>query len=231
MDIAESIAAKLNETEETPVRTIERIVKVLGEERALALANEAIKINTADGGMQTDDGERCRTLGGMFFKLTKNQVTSRQRWFIFNSTGPAKPAPKIKPISWQECEQLSTEAINATKGEISTVKITLSGQPGRIIEKKTVVITAMQSSKAPSLPKGLPQPSGGPTTYVVYIAMKQWCKVKDSLARNLEDKLIVEGYPAFDKRIGQTGAMTVYCQSATTKLIQQAQREELNSTT
>jgi hypothetical protein len=66
---------------------------------------------------------------------------------------------------------------------------------------------------------------------VVYIAMKQWCKVKDSLVRNPEDKLIVEGYPAFDKRIGQTGAMTVYCQSATTKLIQQAQREELNSTT
>jgi hypothetical protein len=226
LNIADSIATSLNETEETPVRTIERIVKVLGEERALALANEAIKISTADGGMQTDDGERRRTLGGIFFKLTKNQATSRERWFIFNSTGPVKPTPKIKPISWQECEQLSTEAINATKGEISTVKITLIGQPGRIIEKETVVITAMRSSKAPSLPKWLPQPLGDPTTYVVYIAMKQWRKVKDSLEHNPDDKLIVEGYPAFDKRIGQTGAMTVYCQSATTKLIQQAQREK-----
>jgi len=223
LNIADSIAARLNETEETPVHTIERIVKVLGEERALALLDEAIKIDTEGGGMRTDDGERCRTLGGTFFKLTKNQVTSRQRWKIFNSTGPAQPAPKIEPISRQECEQLSTEAINSTQGEISAVKLTLIGQPGRVIEKETVVITAMQSSKAPSLPKGLPQPSGDPTTYVIYIAMEQWHNVKDSLARNPEDKLIVEGYPAFDKRIGQTGAMTVYCQSATTKLIRQAQ--------
>lgn len=226
MNIADSIAARLNETEETPVHTIERIVKVLGEERALALLDGAIKIKTEDDGMQTDDGKRHRTLGGIFFKLTKNQVTSRQRWKIFNSTGPAQPAPKIEPISWQECEQLSTEALNSTKGHISAVKITLVGQPGRIIEKETVVITAMQSSKAPSLPKGLPQPPGDTTTYVVYITMEQWHEVKDLLARNPEDRLIVKGYPTFDKRIGQTGAMTVYCQSATTKLIQQAQREK-----
>lgn len=226
MNITDKIAASLNEKEETPVRTIERIVKVLGEERALTLVSEAIKINTEDGGMQTDDGERRRTLGGIFFKLTKDQITSRERWLIFNSTGTTKPAPKIKPISWQESEQLSIEAINSTKGEVSTVKITLIGQPGRIIEKETVVITAMQGSKAPSLPKGLPQPPGDPTTYVVYIAMKQWRKIKDSLNHNPEDTLIIEGYPAFDKRIGQTGAMTVYCQNATTKLIQQAQREK-----
>jgi hypothetical protein len=31
LNIADSIAARLNETEETPVRTIERIIKVLAD--------------------------------------------------------------------------------------------------------------------------------------------------------------------------------------------------------
>ena len=83
----------------------------------------------------------------------------------------------------------------------------------------------MQNSKAPSLPKVLPQPPGDPTTYIVYIAMKQWRKVNSSIKQNSEDKLIIEGYPVFDKRIGQNGAMTIYAQSVTTTLIQQAKRE------
>ncbi len=83
----------------------------------------------------------------------------------------------------------------------------------------------MQNSKVPSLPKGLPLPPGDSTTYIVYIAMKQWRKVKKSINQNPEDKLIIEGYPIFDKRIGQSGAMTIYAQSVTTTMIQRAKRE------
>lgn len=35
--------------------------------------------------------------------------------------------------------------------------------------------------KAPSLPKGLPQPPGQPTTYLVFITQKQWRKAKASI--------------------------------------------------
>lgn len=58
------------------------------------------------------------------------------------------------------------------------------------------------------------------------IARKQWNKVKDSFNQHPDDKLIIEGYPVFDKRIGQTGTMTLYAQSMTTKLLEQARREQ-----
>ena len=60
---------------------------------------------------------------------------------------------------------------------------------------------------------------------MVYIALKQWQKVKEPFTQNPDDKLIVEGYPLFDKRIGKTGAMTIYAQSVTTTHMQRAQRE------
>jgi hypothetical protein len=220
-NITQKIIKALSETEEAPVIAIERIVKILGEDRAITILEEAFKIETGDG-LLTDDGARRRTLGGVFFKLVKNQTTPQERGKIF---GP-RPAigPKSKPITWEDGKRLSNEVIKLSKGEATEVKVTIIGRPGRIIEKETVVITSMQNSKPPTLPKGLPTPPGDPTTYVIYIATKQWRKVKDSI-ENPDDKLIVEGYPIFDKRIGKSGAMTIYAQNVTTKLIQQAQRE------
>jgi hypothetical protein len=102
------------------------------------------------------------------------------------------------------------------------VKITPVGRPGRIVEKGSVVLTTMQSSKAPTLPRGLPEPPGEPMTCVVYIAGKQWRKVAEAI-RDPQDKLIVEGYPAFDKRLG---ALVVFATSvATVKNLQAARRE------
>jgi hypothetical protein len=224
LSTSQKIAAALGETEKAPLATIERLIKIIGEERAQALLDEALKVE-AEGGMLTDDGSKRRTPGGVFFKLAKNRTASRERWLIFSSTRPTKPKPKPQPITWAESEHLSNEALKLPKGEASTVKVTIIGRPGRIIEKEGVVITSMQNSAPPSLPKALPKPPGDPTPYIVYISMKQWKKVRQSIQDNPEDKLIVEGYPVFDKRIGQHGAMTIYAQNTTTTLIQQARRE------
>ena len=110
------------------------------------------------------------------------------------------------------------------------MKLTLIGPPGRVIEKGELVITSFESSKISTLPKGLPQPPSEPTTYVIYIARKQWNKVKDSLNQHPDDKLIVEGYPVFDRRIGQTGTITLYALSTTTKLLEQGRREQQKTT-
>jgi len=45
MNVAEKIAADPGETEKIPRKTIRRIVKVLGEERAPALLEETIRIH------------------------------------------------------------------------------------------------------------------------------------------------------------------------------------------
>ncbi|NJN97952.1 MAG: hypothetical protein HC875_29690 [Anaerolineales bacterium] len=226
MSTAQKIAAELGETEHTPIKTIERIVKVLGEERALALLDETLKIE-ADGGMLTEDGSQRRTPGGVFFRLVKAGTTGQERGLIFlPKQQPAAPKAKPQPLNPEEWLAVSNEALKLTKGEISKVKITVIGRPGRVIEKGEVVITSMENTKVPSLPSGLPAPPSEPTTYLVYIAQKQWRKVKDSLNQNADDKLIVEGYPVLDKRIGQGGTLTVYAHNTTTKLLDQAKREQ-----
>jgi hypothetical protein len=219
-EVVQKIATALGETNETPLAEIRRAIEVLGEEKALGILGETLKVE-AEEGLLTDDGQRRRTLGGIYFKLVKNQTTPKERGRIF---GPSSRVPP-KYYTWEESKELSTKALTLPKGEVIEVKVNIVGRPGRVIEKSTVVITSMQNSLPPNLPNGLPVPAKDPTTYIVYIAMKQWSKVKDSINNNPNDKLIIDGYPAFDKRIGQTGAMTIYAQSVTTQMLQQERRE------
>ena len=59
----------------------------------------------------------------------------------------------------------------------------------------------MKGKEPPSLPKGLPTPpANSAVTWAVFIATKQWAKVKDSLQSNGEDQLIIEGYPLIDPK-------------------------------
>jgi len=219
-EVVQKIATTLGETSETPLAEIRRVIEVHGEEKALSILDETCKIEVGDG-MLTDDGKKRRTLGGIYFKLVKNQSTPKERGKIF---GPSSRIP-LKYFTWEESKELSNEALKLPKGEVTEVKVNIIGRPGRVIEKSTVVITSMQNSQPPNLPKGLPVPTSDPTTYIVYIAMKQWSKVKDSIEKNPDDKLIVDGYPAFDKRIGKNGAMTIFAQSVTTQKLQQTHRE------
>jgi hypothetical protein len=221
-DLPQKIADTLGETNPVPLKQIRRIVEILGESRAQTLLDEALDIEAA-GGMLTADGKRRRTPGGVFFKLAKDKATPEERRTIFPPPKRKKKA-KPKPPEPGELARLANEALKG-EGEVTTVKLTIIGRPGRIIEKESVMITSMQSSKPPTLPKGLPRPPGDPTVYVVYIALKQWRKVQVSIQNDPNDKLIVEGYPVFDKRIGQGGVMTVYAQSVTTVEMQHRQRE------
>jgi hypothetical protein len=221
LTIVEKISAALSEAEAQPVAEIERVIQLLGEERALTILDETLKIE-AEGGMLTDDSSHRRSPGGVFFKLVKSQTTPKERGKIFGARGSIPPKP---PVTWEESALLSNEVLQLPKGEANVVKVTLIGRPGRIIEKNNVVITSMQNNKAPNLPKGMPKPPADPTIYVVYMALKQWEKVKETVAKNSADELIIEGYTMFDKRIGQNGAMTIYAQNVTSKLLQQARRE------
>jgi hypothetical protein len=215
---AADIARQLDET--NPV-AIEQIVQHLGADAALAFLQEALEIE-AQGGMQLPDGSRRRTPGGVFFYIIKGRVPRETRGLIWPHLGkkPKKKKQKIEPLPWEECLKLVPEALEHP-GEATTVKITLIGRPGRIIEKGNVVLTTMQGTRAPTLPKGLPEPPDEPTTYVVYIARKQWRRVAEAI-QDPQDKLIIEGYPAFDKRLE---AITVFAMNVTTKNLQAARRQ------
>lgn len=97
-----------------------------------------------------------------------------------------------------------------------TAKLTLIGRPGRVIRAGDCVITTLQSSgKLLTLPKGLPAPPAQPTTFVVYIAAKQWRKVEAALA-DPDEVLIIEGVPVYDERLP---GLALLAQSVATKAL------------
>jgi len=219
---AARVARELNETDPAAIGQIVRIVECLGAEAALAFLRETLETE-ARGGMMLRDGSRRRTPGGTFFYLVKGRISRQDRATIWpHLAQPAgKKKQKVEPPAWEESLLLAPEAMKE-KGEATTVKITLIGRPGRIVEKQDVVLTTMQNTKPPTLPRGLPAPPAEPTTYVVYIARKQWIKVAEAL-QVPDDRLIVEGYPVFEKRLG---AMVVLVSSATTKNLQATARQD-----
>ncbi len=217
---AVAIAQQLDETNPVAVEQIELIVQHIGAEAALALLQETLAAE-AQGGMMLPDNTRRRTPGGVYLYLAKGRIPYAVRVQIwpYLKTQAKSHKPQVEPLSPEEWLALATEALQQA-GEATTVKITLIGRPGRIVEKTDVVLTTMQDTKAPTLPKGLPAPPAEPTTYVVYIARKQWLKVAEAI-QDPDDKLIVEGYPAFEKRLG---AVAVFATNVTTKALQAAQR-------
>ena len=103
------------------------------------------------------------------------------------------------------------------------MKLLLVGRPDMhtTIMQPGYVQTTVQLSRAPFLPKGLPAFPEQPTTYVLYIATKQWKRVADAL-HDPEDVLVVEGAPAVD---ASQQSIAVYVTMCTTKKLQAARRQ------
>jgi hypothetical protein len=78
------IAEALGETKSGPLTQIKLIIKLCGEDFAYKLLQEAQTIY-AEGGMLTSNGERPRTLGGIYFYLARQQVPKEHRSTIFIS--------------------------------------------------------------------------------------------------------------------------------------------------
>ena len=87
--VVRRIAAELGETEAQPLTHIARIVRTLGEERALALLARAETVE-AQGGLRLPDGRR-RTKGGVFFRLAREETSPQERAQIWPWTRGPKP--------------------------------------------------------------------------------------------------------------------------------------------
>ena len=90
--VVERIASDLGETAGQALGQIRGIMRVLGEERARQLVQQA-KAVEVQGGLLVPDGSRRRTLGGVFFKLARDQASPAERdriWLPKNR----RPKPK-----------------------------------------------------------------------------------------------------------------------------------------
>jgi hypothetical protein len=68
----------------------------------------------------------------------------------------------------------------------------------------------MKGKAPPSLPKGLPTlPANSAVTWSVFIATKQWAKVKESILANQADQLMIEGYPLIDPKSQASVVLTL----------------------
>lgn len=215
--VADQIAAQLGETAFAPRRQIRRIVAVLGVAQTQALLTEALAIE-ARGGLLLPDGSRRRTPGGVFFQLVKARVTARQRWLLFRRPPPRRnketaQAPAEPSLTWASRLPAARAALQQ-QGAIEDVKIILVGRPGVVVTRPNCVITAMSSTRGPSLPKGLPVIPETPTTYTVYIAHPHWGRVAEAMT-NPDDSLVVEGWAAFDPELE---GIAVFATFVTTQL-------------
>src|ERR687886_2448355 len=170
-ELVRTIAQQLGETQPGPINQIRRVVQRLGPEAALAFLQETQQIE-AQGGMHLADGSRRRTPGGVCFTLVKDRVSAKDRGAIFVSAAKRRPhsAPPAPQPAPAPSPRIAIGEIPNTTGEIRTVKITLIGRPGPTVAKNGYILTSMQTTKTPSLPKGLPAPPTSPTSYTVYIA-------------------------------------------------------------
>lgn len=240
--IAATIAYCLDEEDYIPSITILNFVRHVGNRQAWAVLNEALQIE-AQGGLLTHDGSRRRTLGGVFFVLAKNQVDSKSRYRIFHPKDSStseiasqEDATTIKPdlVKPQPVEPPRHETITwETRGDgvglapndlgkATSAKVTIIGRPDNIIDRgNTIILMFAHQKPFPSLSRDLPVPEAMPkTTYVVYVAAKQWRSVAEK-AQNPEDILIIEGCQLWD---AEYEALAVYTSSITTNLQQQAKR-------
>ena len=244
-EVATRIAEQLGETEEEPRKTIYKIVKKLGTDEALRFVQKTLEVEAA-GGIMVPDQSRRRTIGGVFFYLVKTEAPPEITKHIFRKKIPIKkakpqkeqaakavttPAPEVAPptppFTWADRVAVLAEIPSKERGEVRSVKITLIGRPGRIVERGQCIITTMQqqTTKLPPLPKGLPIPTPDqiePTLFAVYIAVKQWNKVAEAI-KDPEDVLIVEGIQLLDKKL--PNAIAVFASNVTTKKLQATQRQ------
>jgi hypothetical protein len=230
--LAQQIAQALGETEKKPIAQILIIIEKCGIEFAQAMLAETLVVE-AQGGMMLPDKSRRRTIGGIFFHLSRRKMPNELARAIFPSyyggrtkSNFKKKTPKaepslLPPLNWTERAAVIQPLLDE-KGVLTTVKVTLIGRPGQIdTSHKDVVITTMSHiAKSATFPKGVPPPPETPTLYTVYISAKQWQKVKDSIS-DPEDALIIEGTCAYDDEIG---GMAVFVMNLTSKLLESKKR-------
>ena len=237
--VATALADELGEPDAGARYRLWQITRTLGEEGAQTLLQETQRIEAA-GGLLIGDQSRRRTPGGVYFHLARERLQGDPAFLWIFGYGPrskrvkamsapeeesALPVPSTPPFVWTERQALTDDAVQDPGGS-STMKVTLVGRPGQIIEKDDFILTSMPTMKLPDLPKGIPIPSDAPTTQIlVYIALKQWRKVAVAIA-NPDDVLIVEGFAIYEPQIK---GMAILTSTVTTKLLQQAKKQAPSS--
>jgi hypothetical protein len=220
-EVIAHLAATLAARDGAQFDVVARIVRVCGPEQALAWLHEAQSIECA-GGLLTDDGRCRRTPCELFCALALDHLLStgqRQRaYMLFGVYQRPKLIPALPPATWDDRGEMLRE-IGGEPGKVHTVKVTLTGRPTRFVERQGFALLLLHhENPLEALPQGVPTPpSISPTRYIVYIAARQWMKVRGAL-QNPDIGLTIEGTPLHDQA---HQAISVFATKVTPKLLSQ----------
>jgi hypothetical protein len=228
MNISESVDAALikqiaDELNEPNLDLIGKVIAVIGSQRAQEFLQKTLAIEES-GGMTVSDKSRRRSPGGVFFYTVRHTIPKAEAKQIWPPApkGQAQMQPQaVKAPTWDEVKQLIQQAVKSS-GEATTVKITLVGRPGKVVQQEACVVLTMKGKPPGALPKGVPTPpANSAITWAVFIANKQWNTIKNSIQTNEDDQLIVEGYPVVDPKSGTSVVLATNCKSM---LLERAKR-------
>jgi hypothetical protein len=217
--------------QEPKVALLRQVLRTLGADRCATILADTLQCE-AHGGMLTKDGTRRRTPGGVFFQLVKDRATAKERWRLFprpaspHPHAPSQPQGPPQGLPWDDVATIIRTLTTTPAGEARTMKLTVIGRPGRIETRGQAVGFRLQGKPPGSLPRGLPPvPATPPMTWNVLVALRQWNRVKDSLAAHPDDQLIIEGYPLM-----QGTQHVLLAQSCVSMLQQRAQKQAQRDT-
>jgi phosphorylated adapter RNA export protein len=103
--MAEVTVDTLAEALQEPKRALLlKVLRTLGQDRVTAILADTLQCE-ATGGMQTKDGTRRRTPGGVFFQLVKDRATPQERRRLFPRLAPQHRQGQPQqhpPASWTQ---------------------------------------------------------------------------------------------------------------------------------
>jgi hypothetical protein len=164
----------------------------------------------------------------VFFRLIKESMGRRAYRYVFRSRPPH--TLRWQPLPTFVWEQRSTllAGLLTQKGALDSVKVILIGRPGAIASYKGCVVTTLEPTRSPSLPRGLPAVPPTPTPHVVYISRRHWTAVAPQLI-DPDQVLVVEGWATFDP---QLAGLAVFALKVHAQLSQSAKnRQQKRGTT
>ncbi|MBV7331901.1 hypothetical protein KFU94_27460 [Chloroflexi bacterium TSY] len=210
MTLANEIIEALDER--PAAKMVRDTVTTIGLERANAFFQQTLEIE-ANGGMETANGKRRRTPGGVFLYLVRKNVSTEERKAIFPKNGKpsanrkkkssAKPA--VDPLKWEDALKYARALLQHEKGQARSVEVKLIGRPAKVAKTQSCMVVMMEGKGAPkSLPKGLPTPPEQSQSFAVFISNKHWKKASEELKVSKNAELLVRGHPVFQPEKAMT---------------------------
>jgi hypothetical protein len=132
---------------------------------------------------------------------------------------PPPPPPPARAATREEIIAAVPTLLDCP-GEMRSMRVHITGRPNAVEQREQTVMFALELTKFPPMPRGLPEPPPLPQTYLVFVGLKQWKRVAEAIA-NPDDFLIIEGICAYDPELGR---QVLYVNSITTKLLEDAKR-------